>query len=265
MNNAEAQRAWRAQDRQRLGYFRKWSIEWRKFYNIQALIILRDKDLPDPTIQAFQVKQVEKLFIAMYMDIGRAFARINFLEPKGINPYDTTKADNVSVDDLLVWEKEMRMYALLYGGDSIVSISDTGKELAIKMLRLMTDQAISEGVASYDLEQWIKTNFLDEWKITGKFNAERIARTELGAAANHGAFVGAKSTGLNLNKIWMTALDGRERESHANAHLQTVKMNQPFIVGGSQMNTPNDKSAPAEEVINCRCAVAYRDARSFVI
>lgn len=34
-------------------------------------------------------------------------------------------------------------------------------------------------------------------------------------------------------------------------------MDEPFDVGGVQMNAPHDDSAPAEEVVNCRCVVDF--------
>ena len=264
LNNIEAQRVWRSHDRARKGYERKWRIEWNKYYLAQGQIILRDKDQPNPAANAFPLKQVRELYAAMYIDIGRAFSRIGFLEPKGINPFTHTKAEQVSIEDLLAWEREMRLYALTYGGESIVSISDTGKKLAQNIIRRATEQAIQEGTSVFDLGNYLEEYIRDEWKLGSRFNAERIARTELATASNQGAYIGAKSTGLNLNKIWLTSLDGREREGHYNAHLQTVGVNVPFIVEGEALNVPGDKTASAANVINCRCAVAYRDKRSFV-
>jgi hypothetical protein len=34
-------------------------------------------------------------------------------------------------------------------------------------------------------------------------------------------------------------------------------MDEPFIVGESELMYPSDPEGPAEEVINCRCAVLY--------
>ena len=51
----------------------------------------------------------------------------------------------------------------------------------------------------------------------------------------------------------MTTIDGRERSSHRIADGQTVDADEPFIVGGEEMDSPHDLNGSPENVINCRC------------
>jgi uncharacterized protein with gpF-like domain len=53
------------------------------------------------------------------------------------------------------------------------------------------------------------------------------------------------------------------RESHADAHGQTVPYDQPFEVGGAAMMRPGDDSLGAgpEGIINCRCAALFNVTR----
>jgi hypothetical protein len=84
-----------------------------------------------------------------------------------------------------------------------------------------------------------------------------IARTETHGAANFGANAAAIETGLDLRKEWVAAGDERTRLDHAQADGQIVGMNDAFDVGGSALMYPGDPSGPADQVINCRCAVAH--------
>jgi hypothetical protein len=109
--------------------------------------------------------------------------------------------------------------------------------------------------------------------------AQVIAATEL-AGAKNGASVRLASilSGTSLNddgsvrqdtlghdpiklwKIWYATMDHRTRPTHAQANGQQVPINQPFDVGGSSLDYPGDPSGPGDEVIHCRCTVAYTEA-----
>lgn len=86
--------------------------------------------------------------------------------------------------------------------------------------------------------------------------AIRNARTMATATQNAGrqdAYKRAKSKGIETQKQWMATLDMRTRHDHRAADLQTVEVEEPFIVGGYEMMYPGDYSAPGSQVYNCRC------------
>lgn len=85
--------------------------------------------------------------------------------------------------------------------------------------------------------------------------AEVIARTEANGAANAGAIGQFRALGVEGTKTWVATGDGRTRPDHANADGQTVKVDQPFEVGGWPMDRPHD--GPAEQVVNCRCTLSF--------
>lgn len=89
--------------------------------------------------------------------------------------------------------------------------------------------------------------------------ARLIARTETVTAANGAAMINAKETGIPLNKIWISAVDNRTRRDHYMMNRVTVGINENFIVGGYPMQQPGDRTqgAPAKEICNCRCVVAF--------
>ena len=63
-------------------------------------------------------------------------------------------------------------------------------------------------------------------------------------------------------KYWVGVLDDRIRDSHFEATNFYVKSNAIeldayFNVNGSQMLHPRDYTAPASEIVNCRCYLGY--------
>lgn len=90
--------------------------------------------------------------------------------------------------------------------------------------------------------------------------ANVIARTETHGAANYGSQEAAKQTGLPMQKEWLAADDERTRETHREADGKKESMDGKFSVGNAELAFPGDPEGGAdypEEVINCRCTLAY--------
>lgn len=88
--------------------------------------------------------------------------------------------------------------------------------------------------------------------------SQTIARTELTKIMNLASETWAGIQNKPLKKKWVVTLDGKERASHnAMASYPAIALNEKFIVGGSLMDRPGDGSAPASELVNCRCGLMY--------
>ena len=96
-----------------------------------------------------------------------------------------------------------------------------------------------------------------------RYRAERIARTETLRALNEGSeemfAQGIQHGGLieedEVVRTWVTAGDGRVRDSHSYMHRQQRGFGQPFTSGdGNSLRWPGD-GGPAESV-NCRCTIS---------
>lgn len=88
--------------------------------------------------------------------------------------------------------------------------------------------------------------------------ATTIARTETTRIMNNASVIWANNSGVELMKKWIVILDGKERASHnAMASHPSIPMSAKFNVGGYMMNAPGDSSAPAQEVVNCRCGLMF--------
>ena len=79
-----------------------------------------------------------------------------------------------------------------------------------------------------------------------------IARTESNSILNGSATEVYKKENVQ-EKEWITTLDGEARDSHIAVNGEIVGINQEFSNG---LQYPGDIGGPAEEVINCRCAIS---------
>lgn len=147
------------------------------------------------------------------------------------------------------WDLFVQEYIAAYGGEKIVSISETTRTQIMTQIFL----GQKEGLGQRDIAKKITANAT----IIGRQRANVIARTETHAAGNYGAKKQAEDTGLQMQREWIASQGARTRETHSSADGQIVGMNDPFDVGGYQLMFPGDPAGPAAEVINCRCAIGY--------
>lgn len=87
--------------------------------------------------------------------------------------------------------------------------------------------------------------------------ARTIARTEVISASNAGSLSMVELAEFGGTKTWLATEDARTRPTHVLADGQTVRMAEPFIVGGFPLQFPGDPSGPLEEIIMCRCTTTY--------
>lgn len=95
--------------------------------------------------------------------------------------------------------------------------------------------------------------------VTGVSDARSlmIARTEVHAAYEAGAYEQALFVDPTATKTWLATNDSRTRETHRVANGQRVPINQSFEVGDSALRFPGDPLGEPGETIGCRCSVAY--------
>lgn len=127
---------------------------------------------------------------------------------------------------------------------SVIKAAKNGKPLS--------DDTIQKMVAAY------KNRAL-------RYRAEKIARTESLSALHQAkmeALRQAVEKGLDPSTItltWHTAGDKRVRHTHQGMNGQTVKYGEKFTSpSGAKLAHPGDPSAPAAEIISCRCTVSEK-------
>lgn len=85
-------------------------------------------------------------------------------------------------------------------------------------------------------------------------SCERIARTTMTAANSAGDDAAWSQSGVVEGSEWMTAIDGRERPAHKDAHGQQRRLGEMFNVGGEMLAFPGDPAGSPENIIQCRCS-----------
>jgi HK97 family phage portal protein len=128
-------------------------------------------------------------------------------------------------------------------------VNETTGKAVTNLIRKANEDGLSiEQIAErldQDIAQWNR-----------RARSPTIARTEMVSAQNEGhlsAFEQAEIPG----KQWFTSIDGRERPSHNEAHLQIRAVNADFQVGAGSLRAPG-QGGPAGEVVNCRCTTLPR-------
>ena len=135
---------------------------------------------------------------------------------------------------------------------------DQRTELWARSVNQETAQLIasemSAGVANNEtivqLEQRVEKTF----KFNNAVRAERIARTESGAAASAGHQELFDQMEVVDRKQWITTLDDRTRPDHVAAHEQVRPKSAPFSVNGEELMAPRLGNVAGNN-INCRCGI----------
>jgi len=191
-----------------------------------------------------------KILMPHYRRVYTIFGNRFFNDLKSSNQFETKDQDNV-LDD---FETRTRFYMSSVGGRKIQQISQSTRSSIMKAVA--KGEANGEGVAA------IATRIRQRvgGKI-GKARANTIARTETHSAANSATFDAAESSGIEGVFEWMSIRGDRTRSTHRRADGQRRKSGNKFKVGGFELRFPGDPRGPAHEIINCRCALAFRPGK----
>lgn len=159
-------------------------------------------------------------------------------------------------------QRAIRMMKIKFADD----INQTTQRMMGEALRGVLMDADEQGWGIPRIQEEIYSHISEVFDVRRTpYERERIARTEMHKASEMGNQEGAWQSGLDLLKAWLTALDGRERDSHREAHLtyqqDPIPLDSNFVVGGDLMKYPGGGSAP-EEIINCRCTVMYLEVEA---
>lgn len=160
------------------------------------------------------------------------------------------------------FEDYTKRFAETRSGAAIKSITTTTNKQIRKTVGEWVQTAIVDGDSTPELAHFINLEFEE----LSKAQATRIARTEVAIASNNGALEAVKDLQIpNMFKEWVSAEDDRVRDGahdgadHESVDGQEVPIEEKFNVPpDSAMEGPGDTSAPADQVINCRCVLTYR-------
>jgi len=159
-----------------------------------------------------------------------------------------------SIDaDLLFGRRELELEATAAVRRMSTSIlSTTGGQVG----KLVND-LISEGATLPEMQQAITQ------KVGNPARAMMIARTETTRIANgaaNNAYQRAEESGIQIEKMWLSARDPDVRDAHASLDGQTVPAKALFDSDGATAAYPGEFGT-GELDINCRCSTIARVAK----
>lgn len=144
----------------------------------------------------------------------------------------------------------------------ITQMTETSQQIINRKLQWAQDN-------NYDT---INTAKLIVQSDVNKYRSRLIARTELLGAASYGSKIGAQKTGLQMNKVWISAQRWSTRRlpqdqfDHYNAHEARVPMDDKFLIlsrsGGEYLDFPGDPSGSAGNICNCLCKNLHEPIRN---
>lgn len=147
--------------------------------------------------------------------------------------------------------------------EKISSISLTTKDSIDRLATAATEKAIASGEGIGAVMSALRTDvFLRNLRRSSKFQAERIARTEVLSAQNFGQHIGSKELaqtyGIEMMKTWLAKKDNKTRDAHMDMNSNIwIPANRKFNVGDTKMLHPGDRNGGPSQVINCRCVADY--------
>lgn len=121
-------------------------------------------------------------------------------------------------------------------------------------IKTALNEGISLGESIPDLSARVEHVF-----EVGKSRATTIARTEVIGSYNGAASARASALPADVvgGQEWLATNDDRCREAHLAADGQVVSVVEAFDVDGEPLQYPGDPSGSPENVVNCRCTVAF--------
>jgi hypothetical protein len=226
--------------------------DFRRYYNEEsekAIEIYRNKNTittPD-LLGVFTIDGFSKRYEELYEKIGIIFANWYAKENQKYIKKDLDIQANQEP-----WRAYFRSYGIQVAAQKVTLVQGTAKENLIRVMKkLMADPIFqTEG-------EIVKSRMLRRtYNHYSNFQARRLVRTEATNAANAATYQSAQDVfaGADMQKEWITSLDGREREWHREASGQIVDFNEDFSVGGELIQRPGIGSG--RNVINCRCSMA---------
>lgn len=153
------------------------------------------------------------------------------------------------------WEEGFKIYTNERSRQITKKILKTQEQYIKSVIDRVVSEAQTTGEAISAISGKIKEAFEQELVLMQKYEAERIARTEVIGASNKGSFDGAKSTGIPMQKIWSTSGLPGIRDTHLFYESRGwLGMDDEF---GPGLQYPGDPDGQPEEIINCRCSILY--------
>jgi len=250
---------WKAFDRKRRSLEMRSQLIAERAFKQQGRLLeeaILDSQTPSEVSrgveEALDPEIITNMLTQIYVLVGSEFALNTFRNFKSFQDIET-KQDEALINN---WGEIMRAYISVKGGEKIIGISKENLRVVRRILAVSAAQGLSIPNTAKE--------FRSQWSTMTKARAVRIARTELISASNKGAIEGARSTGIPMQKEWISTRDTSTRQDgfdHVTPDGQLVDLNVDFLISEETLEHPGDPSGSPGNVINCRCTVGFKPLR----
>lgn len=130
-----------------------------------------------------------------------------------------------------------------------------GGKIAETTLNTVLDivaSSAAEGMSVTDIAKAIRDIF-----DTTTYRSTLISRTEVVGFHNFAHTKAAEQSEVVDSKMWVSSGDDRVRPTHVDIDGTEVSLDEKFEVGNSSLSFPGDPNGDPEEIVQCRCALAY--------
>ena len=235
---------------------------WRQFQRALAVSraaiverseILSPEELKQRVETLLNPEPVMSVMMDAWMKVGGKFgydthSKIR-AKKSGVPPME------YKADELEIWEGKMRKYASERSLSKLGAIMTTEQEAINGVIDNVIAQVAKDGLGIPETRSLMKRMLRDELLQIENWQAQRIAMTEVGSAANTGSYEAANEV-EGVKKQWMF-IPGLKtfRASHQGFEAEGPKdMNYEYAPG---LRHPGDVNGSAEHVINCYCSIGY--------
>ena len=156
-----------------------------------------------------------------------------------------------------LFDEARQKWIQLFGSLKVTQITNTTKEQAEKIINQAIADAVAQGLSEIDTAALLRERMRESGAQLSQLRSRVIARTESHNASTAATQAAAESAEIPMKREWVASMGERTRPDHRDANGQIVGMYDAFIVGGESLMYPGDANGSAEQVINCRCVVAY--------
>jgi hypothetical protein len=197
----------------------------------------------------FRVADFTEIYRQVYVNIGLKFAK---WYSKNFDKVISKQTDVSGYDD--IWAERFNRVSQQIAAERVTLVQGTAKATLVNVFKRLSSDPEFMVMGEREAGRILRQKFGQY----SKSQAERLIRTESTNAANIATLQSATDMfgQDNLQKEWMTAIDGRERPAHRGADGQIVDFKERFLVGGEQLFNPGDPAGSAKNVVNCRCSTA---------